>query len=262
MRIEYIGHSGVLVELNNINLIFDCIAFDDVTIYNSKGSVHDVGKMPLLDKSKETVFFASHVHGDHYVENIWNMRYKLNNVDYVISKDIPFSSGVRKRLGIDEEIKKTITRVKNYTSQDINLSDGSTIHVQTIPATDEGVAYLVKADGRIIYHAGDHHLWMWEERGEEYMDNMDKVFRRTLSRLELEPGETIDLACLLLDGRLSPHTYDGMDVYLEMLPIKSVLPIHQWQEYHLTDEYIRDRADKLQGITMLKVIGENCSFEI
>lgn len=262
MRVEYIGHSGALVELENINLLFDVIA--PVAGGHVFEPRHDWGTFPALDPAKDTVVFASHNHGDHYSESIWKLRGRIPHVHYVLSKDVHFSSGVRARLGITEADMPHITRVKNYTSQDIPLPGGASIHVQTLPSTDEGVAFLVKAEGKIIYHAGDHHMWMWEDRGREYMEDMEEVFRRTLSRLELSAGEAIDVAFLLLDERLAPNTYAGFDTYLDVLPIRNIIPIHQWKNYDLTDAYIRDRADLIaaKGVTIHKVTGENCAFEI
>lgn len=262
MRIEYIGHSGVLVELEKINLLFDVIA--PVTGGHVYEPRHDWGTFPKLDPKKDTVVFASHNHGDHYSESIWQLRGILPHVHYVISKDVHFSSGVRARLDITDADMPHITRVKNYTSQDIALGGGAQIHVQTLPSTDEGVAFLVKAEGRVIYHAGDHHMWMWENNGAQYMADMEEVFRRTLSRLELAPEGSIDVAFLLLDARLEPHTYDGIDTYLDVLPIRHIIPIHQWKNYDLTDAYNRDRAAFLasHGATLHKVTGENCVFEI
>lgn len=261
MRVEYIGHSGVLVELPNTNLLFDVIAFPQVTSDPLRSLQHDVGNMPHIDMSKDTVILASHSHGDHYAEQIWTLRHSFPHIHYIISKDIPFSSGVRKRLDITGEDMDRITRVRGYSSSDITLSDNHILHLQTIPATDEGVAFLVKVDGRIIYHAGDHHLWVWEGNTAKQNDDMREVFLRTLSRLELDDSEKIDVAFLLLDGRLESTAYEGMDTYIEMLPLHHIIPIHQWKNYSLTDSYISER--KLPSyITLHKVTGENCSFTL
>ena len=260
MRIEYIGHSGVLVQLENTNLLFDVIAFPQVASDPDRSLRHDIGRFPQLDTSQNTAVFASHFHGDHYTEQIWGLRDSIPEIMYVISKDIPFSSGVRRRLAIDDSDMENITRVKGYSSQDISFADGETIHVQTIPSTDEGVAFLVKAEGKIIYHAGDHHLWVWEGNTEQHNDDMRQVFRRTLSRLELGDTEKIDVAFLLLDGRLEGTAYEGMNTYIEMLPIRHVIPIHQWKNYSLTDSYLAD-ISLPDGVVMHKVTGENCSFE-
>ncbi|MBQ0078476.1 MAG: MBL fold metallo-hydrolase [Eubacterium sp.] len=272
MRIEYIGHSGVLVETERLNLIFDCIVGQPAS--EDKEWFYDIGQMPELDKSKGTVFFVSHNHGDHYGPQIWDARDYLDNVYYVLSKDVHFSSGVRARLNITEADMPRISRLKGYTSNDIQLPWGDTIHVETIPSTDVGVAYLILADGHTIYHAGDHNLWLWEEGGEKYMAEMTKNFMGPVEHLATvlsQPPFSLDgapaqieLACLLLDERIEGHIYDGIDAYLNMLPIKTVLPIHQWQEYFVTDNYKRARADFLaeHGINILKVTGENCRFEI
>ena len=55
MKIQYIKHSGFLVEFEHAVLIFD----------------YYKGTFELPDQSKEIYFFASHKHGDHFSHKIF-----------------------------------------------------------------------------------------------------------------------------------------------------------------------------------------------
>ncbi len=252
MIVKYVGHSGVIVELKNIVLMFD---------------ISDVDKLPELNPSKPTVVFVSHNHGDHYSEEIWNLRNKIKDIRYVISKDVHFSSGVRNRLNVSDEYANSVIRLRGYSNEIFSIACEK-IQVQTIPSTDEGVAFLVRVEDKLIYHAGDHHLWLWEEEGQKYMDDMRVSFTEALSKLDISDDEIIDLAFLLLDPRLEDHAFDGLDEYLRLLPIRHVVPIHQWKDYGLTDRYIEHRnikgtsQEKFNSTIIHKVTDIDCEITI
>lgn len=72
MKITYISHSGFAVELENHIFLFD----------------YYKGEIPKFDPKKSIVVFASHVHHDHYVEEIFELREQYPDVHYVLSSDI------------------------------------------------------------------------------------------------------------------------------------------------------------------------------
>ena len=47
--------------------------------------------------------------------------------------------------------------------------------IQTLPSTDEGIAFLISYQGHVIYHAGDLNWWHWEGRPEEYDGKLKDV---------------------------------------------------------------------------------------
>ena len=64
MKITYISHSGFAVELENHIFLFD----------------YYKGEIPKFDPKKSIVVFASHVHHDHYVEEIFELREQYPDV--------------------------------------------------------------------------------------------------------------------------------------------------------------------------------------
>ena len=80
------------------------------------------------------------------------------------------------------------------------------VTVEALPSTDEGVAFLVTAEGRTVFHAGDLNWWHWEGEDPVWNRNMEADFRRYAEPLR---GRKIDLAMLPLDPRLGEDGFRG-----------------------------------------------------
>lgn len=50
------------------------------------------------------------------------------------------------------------------------------VTVEALPSTDEGVAFLVTAEGRTVFHAGDLNWWHWEGEDPVWNRNMEADF--------------------------------------------------------------------------------------
>ena len=61
MKITYISHSGFSVELDHYVFLFD----------------YYKGEIPKFDPKKTIVVFASHVHHDHFVKEIFDLRERI-----------------------------------------------------------------------------------------------------------------------------------------------------------------------------------------
>ena len=143
MKITYLHHSGFSVETETKVLLFD---------YYTEG-----GRKAYFDPAaypdKAVFVFVSHAHEDHYDRRILSWA-KRPNVRYVLSFDVRTEAGFEGRT-LCAEPHRTY--------------DFDGISIQTLQSNDEGVAFLVKADGKTIYHAGDLNWWHWngEPEGRE-----------------------------------------------------------------------------------------------
>ena len=121
------------------------------------------------------------------------------------------------------------------------LSGGETasplsgVTVETLPSTDEGVAFLVTADGQTIFHAGDLNWWHWEGEDPAWNRNMEVDFKRFSEPLR---GRRIDLAMLPLDPRLGADGFRGPRSFLELADIRRFLPMHQWGDFAFTEQFL------------------------
>ena len=196
MNITYIYHSGFLVELDSCILIFDYY----------KGSI------PEFDHKKPVFVFASHKHHDHYNPAIYSLRQMDVDVTYVLSDDI--------RVSKHEEKQEDVVFMGAHEKTNIKM-----IQVETLLSTDEGVAFIVEADGRSIYHAGDLNWWHWNGESGDYNAAMGENYRREIDCLK---GRHFDAAFVPLDPRLEDKFYLGLDYFMRTADADVVWPMHCW----------------------------------
>ena len=203
MKVTYLEHSGFAVEYKNYVLIFDWYK----------------GKVPEFDVTKKVYVFSSHAHYDHFNQNIFTWKEDYPDIHYILSADIV----------TDTEGAKVTYVVAN---QEYQVDD---LKVQTLHSTDEGVAFVVYAEDKVIYHAGDLNWWHWEEEDDAYNRMMRGDYQKEIETLT---GEKIDLAFVVLDPRQEEQFYWGFDWYMRHTDTKIVFPMHMWKQYEVQDRLI------------------------
>lgn len=228
MKITYIGHSGFLVELEKTVLLFDNVQ----------------GEIPEVDGEKKWIVFASHRHQDHFCPDIFALAEQYP-VRYVLSSDIWGSRVPEERRG-----------------QTVRLKAGERwedegVFVETLKSTDEGVAFLVQAEGQVIYHAGDLNNWHWELEPEAWNRKMEANYQKFLEPLR---GREIDAAFVVLDPRQGESYALGMDYFLQTAKVKKVYPMHCWEEYSVIDRWMQEHAGSPYRKSMVKITGRGEVF--
>ena len=127
MKVTYLEHSGFAAEYKEYVLIFDWYR----------------GSLPEFDQQKKIYVFASHSHYDHFNKKIFGWSEQYPDVRYILSADIAGKEQSEKQ----SEQTAYVTANKKY--------DFDGIKVQTLHSTDEGVAFIVYMEDKVIYHAGD-----------------------------------------------------------------------------------------------------------
>ena len=150
MKVTYIHHSSFMAELEHAALLFDYFE----------------GEIPAVEGDKPLFVFASHRHGDHFSRAIFDLADQRRNVTYILSDDIW-------RRQVPEELLGRTTFLGP--DEDTRLLDGAggPLDIEAFKSTAEGVAFLVRAEGKAIYHAGDLNNWVWE--GEPEKDNLSLI---------------------------------------------------------------------------------------
>lgn len=209
MRVTYIGHSGFSVELESHILLFD----------------YYEGTMPEFDPAKKLLVFASHSHPDHFNREILKLADVYPDVEYIFPKDIRIA-------------KKEQRESEHFMRKRDEITVGDT-KVKSLRSTDEGVAFLVRCEDRIIYHAGDLNWWHWEEESTLYNETMKERYQSEIGKLkEALSGKTIDVAFLVLDPRQEDAYALGMEHFLLEIPVQFAVPMHLWEEYALARQYV------------------------
>ena len=207
MRVTYIGHSGFSVELESHILLFD----------------YYEGTMPEFDPAKKLLVFASHSHPDHFNREILKLADVYPDVEYIFPKDI----GIAKKEQRESE---------HFMRKRDEITVGDT-KVKSLRSTDEGVAFLVRCEDRIIYHAGDLNWWHWEEETESYNEQMRQDYQREIDKLK---DIVIDIAFVPLDPRQENQYAWGMDYFMKHTHTKYVFPMHMWGHYEVYEKLMNN----------------------
>ena len=237
MQATFLAHSGFLVELDSLCLLFDWWK----------------GPLPPLPEGKPLVVFSSHRHEDHFNPAIFSLDDGSRTVRFVLGRDIRLTERNLARWGVPAETaQKCLTLGGNEHAEPL-----PGVGVETLPSTDEGVAFVVTAEGRTIYHAGDLHWWHWEGEDKAWNRNMEVNFKRYLTPLE---GRTLDLAMVPLDPRLEGGSYWGLAYFLEHTDPRRVLPMHQWGDFALTERFLAQYPQWADRIVPITTEGQQVSF--
>lgn len=211
MKVTYIGHSGYLVECDNVNLLFD----------------YYEGSIPKMDVDKKLVVFVSHFHHDHFNKGIFNLLKFYSNVSYVFSSDVQTTHEVDVLISPNEKVKF------------------ENIDIETLKSTDSGVAFLINVEGKLIYHAGDLNLWLWNEETNEDNQLMQENFSKEIEKLK---NKKIDIAFIPLDPRQEEYEFSGIEELLEKVKVKTIFPMHFWNDYSIIERYNASHEHKVMDV--------------
>ena len=229
--VTYIKHSGFLVETENSYLLFD----------------YWQGQLPELKYDKELYIFSSHVHHDHYTKDIFKLENKCCKVVYVLSYDIKKASSFWKKA----------ENVIFMNPHEEKVIDDCT--VSTLTSTDEGVAFLVRIEGKTIYHAGDLHWWDWPGDPEE--DNLRRE-REYKAEIEYLKNENIDYAFVVLDPRQEQSGSLGMDYFIKNVRAHVIFPMHCWEQYDIIEQYKKDTDRKFLTGQIMNITAPGQQFVV
>ena len=125
------------------------------------------------------MWFASHSHDDHFSPDVFRLSQPGKEVHYLLSKDIF-------RSRVPEELKESVTFVAPRQFYEVGA-----VRAATLRSTDQGVAFLVECEGKLLYHAGDLNCWVWDGAPRFQNDQMKRAYQEELSHLA---GKHIDVA--------------------------------------------------------------------
>ena len=215
MRVTFLAHSGFFLELETASLLFDWWK----------------GELPPLPADRPLLVFASHRHEDHFNPAIFSRAEGGRDVRFLLGKDIRLTERNRARWNLSDDVA----------ARCLALGGGETVSpipgvtVETLPSTDEGVAFLVSLEGKTIFHAGDLNWWHWEGEDKAWNRNMEVNFKRYCEPLQ---GRHIDLAMFPIDPRLGEDGFRGARYFLELTDTACLLPMHQWEQFSFTQDFL------------------------
>lgn len=209
MKVIYLDHSGILVELKDYYCIFD----------------YYKGELPPLDKEKDVIVFCSHSHNDHYNPLIFDLLDKSGMCYQAV-------------LANDISDENRLSKIKHsFVKPDECYQFVGRIQVETLLSNDSGVAFIVSTDEGMIYHGGDLNDWYWEGEPEEENRELRTIYHTEIGKIK---GRHFDVAFVPLDPRLEAHYADGLLYFLENVDCDAVFPIHYWGEPTVIQRFITE----------------------
>ncbi len=222
MKITLLGHSGFLVELYGINLIFDY--FTDA---------ENVLARPGFG-AKPAVFFASHAHRDHFNRQIFRHA-EPGRVFYMLGSGI--HPGQRQDAAILDKGQG---------------AEALGVKVRAYGSTDEGVSFLAQTGGTSIFHAGDLNDWYWEDEStKEELLHDEQWFLAEIAPLE---DARPDIAFIPADARLGPHALRGPMHFVGTLKPARVALMHLSGGNHLPNEFRQALAREGLSCEVLELV--------
>lgn len=238
----YLFHSGFAVKTDKRILVFDYYINQAV----NGGPALDNGKFSPEDfRDKDVYFFVSHGHYDHYNPVIFRWAEQNPNIRLIISSDI---KGYEQRPNI-------------YSAEPDKKYDIDDMYIETFTSTDEGTAFLVKADGVSLFHAGDLHWWHWEGEPESFNRRMEVQFKEQIGKLS---KDGIDIAFVVVDPRQDKFSLLGLDWFVRNVDCAHIFPMHFSEDYSIMDtirKFIESNMPKPE-IHLISSRGQRFHIEI
>ena len=205
MKVIYLHHSGFIVQLEKSTLIFDAI---------SNIPPH------FLRKGRKNYFFVSHHHKDHFDQKIFSYGTDYDS-HYILGK------------GVEREGGKNFHHIDP--EQTLAIDD---IKISAFDSTDRGVSFLIRAENKLIFHAGDLNWWDWtvEDRPKIVPADEEKQFKDIIQTIKTDLGvEKIDVAFVPVDNRLKDSATKGAVYFIQSLAPATLAPMHFWEDFSMVD---------------------------
>ncbi len=230
MKVTFILHSSFFVELEGCCLLFDYY----------EGDIPQVTDKPLT-------VFASHSHGDHFSPAVFEATKAWAQRRFILSDDIWESR-------VPEDLRGStlfVSPQRTYELEGLKLA--------TLRSTDQGVAFLAEAEGKLLYHAGDLNCWVWDGAPRHQNDQMTAAYREELRLLQ---GRAIHTAFVPLDPRQDADFDLGMRYFFEAGGAEHVFPMHMWGDYSVVPLFKSDPNHKAWASRLMDISAPGQTFQL
>lgn len=209
MRLTYIYHSGFAIEAEGYSILIDY--FKDTGKKPGTGFVHD----ELLHRTGTLYILSSHFHPDHFNPEVLTWKEQKPDIQYIFSKDI-----LKRRRATAEDglyLKKG------------DLFEDDNIRIRAFGSTDVGVSFLIEAEGKLLFHAGDLNNWHWQD--ESTQQEVAKAQGDYLHELGVlaEAAPHLHLAMFPVDPRIGSDFMRGARQFVDRIQTDVLVPMHFWE---------------------------------
>lgn len=209
MRLTYINHSGFAIEADGYAILIDY--YKDTGKAPHEGFVHE----KLLQRAGTLYILASHFHPDHFNPEVLKWKSVKENIVYIFSKDIL----KRKRAAKEDAIYLK----KGETYEDRNLT------IEAFGSTDVGISFLMKAEGKLLFHAGDLNNWHWQDESTpQEVSEAEKSYLKELNDLT-KTTDSLHVAMFPVDPRIGTNFMRGAQQFVDRIKTDIFIPMHFWE---------------------------------
>lgn len=217
LKLTYLFHSGFVIETSNSILIFDY--WMDPS--NSLSAIFQ------SSSEKRIYVFASHFHEDHFSRTIFEWKAKSTNITYILSKDI-----LKHRRAQKDEANVWLAKGGTWTDE--------CVRVAALGSNDSGVSWIVEAEGKRIFHAGD--LCNWYARFLSINNQKELAYstefgyhinplaeeKRFLGELKdiRKVADNFDIVMFPVDARIGNGYTLGARQFIERFKVGIFVPMH------------------------------------
>ena len=238
-EVWYLFNSGFAVKLGGRMLIFDYYHLKPFQkLKGLDGGVIDAEEL----KDLEVTVFASHAHMDHFNPAVLKWGRDIPKLRYVLSSDI--------NAGLTPNVTTA------YPNAAFRAGE---IEIRTLKSTDEGIAFIVEAEGLKIYHAGDLNWWHWEGEPDDENRVMAETYKAEIDKLK---GETFDIAFVPVDPRLENAYLLGLDYFMKTCDARVVFPMHFRNGYSIFNRIMSDPDTEGYRANVVKITRRGERFEV
>lgn len=210
MTIRYLFHSGLSIECDDCTIIIDYFLDDCEGARTAQNGVVDDD---LLKRPGKFYVLSSHSHGDHFNPVVLSWQQKRPDIQYILSRDIQTVGKAPQADNI------------HFLSAGETYSDDC-LSVDAFGSTDLGVSFVIRACGKVIFHAGDLNNWHWkEEASADFANAAEKAYLMELNKIA-QAAAHMDVAMFPVDPRLGPDCGRGAEQLMESIDVDVLIPIH------------------------------------
>ena len=208
MKLTYLFNSGFVVESEHFMIIVDYF----------KDTEDGFLKRALTSYPGRIYVLVSHWHPDHFNREVMRWKQKRQDIRYIFSDDI-----CQKMRWMD--FSDVVFLEKGQTWEDDLLC------VKAFGSTDIGISFLIEAEEKRIFHAGDLNNWHWnEESTPKESQAAERDFLNEVAFLA-ETTMQLDLAMFPVDPRQGKDYMLGAKQFVERIRTKVFAPMHFGDSY-------------------------------
>ncbi len=235
MKLNYIYHSGFMIEADGVTVIIDY--YKDASDETSgKHIVHD----RFLKKKGALYVLSSHF------REILSWKSLRPDIRYIFSKDI---------------LKHRRATMADATYIDKgDVYEDEHICIRAFGSTDVGISFLMDLQGQRLFHAGDLNNWHWrEESTPQEVLKAENDFLAEIKDLQQFAAE-IDVVMFPVDNRMGTDYMRGAGQFVERIKTGVFVPMHFGEEYQGGNAF-RPLAES-NGCRFLPISYRGESFDI